>query len=137
MAGESSCSEPHGFDNRQSKYREGFVRKDAQEQTAFAVENRILEPAAALRVVGEKSVRQCLLQRSYRNSIHFPEVRAPGQIIGGGAAHALTRLLASGKWLYNHFKWPPDRRLRASIGSDAIDREFVRADLATPLDQAP
>lgn len=137
MTGEPGCGEAHGFDNGQSKYRECFVRQHAKEQIAFAVQNRILEPAAPLRVVREKSVWQCLLQCSDRNRIHFPETRAPGQIIGGGAAHSLARFLASGKRLYEFFKRLPRRRFRALVGSHAIDREFVRADLAAPLDQAP
>ena len=137
MSGETCCREPHGFDNRQSKYRERFVREDAQKEIACAVQNLILEPAATLRVVREKSVRQRLPQCSDGDRIHFPEARAPGQIIGGGAAHALTRFLAPGKRVYELFKRLPGRRLRAGIGSHAIDREFVRANLATPLNEAP
>ena len=113
------------------------MREDTQEEVTFAVQYRILEPAAAFRVVREKSVGQRFPQGSKRDWIQFPQSRAPGEIIRGGATHALACSLASGKRICDFFKRLPDRRFRASVGSYAVHREFVRADLATPLDQAP
>lgn len=113
------------------------MREDAQEEISIAVQNRILKPAVSLGVIREQAVGQCLPQSPNRNGIQLPESRAPGQVIRGGAAHALARFLPSGKRLDDFFKGLPDDRLRASVGPYAVDCEFLGADVATPLDQAP
>lgn len=113
------------------------MREDAQKEIPIAVQNRILKPAVSLGVIREKAVGQCLLQRPSRNGIQLPESRVSGEVIRGGATHALARFPASGKRLCDFFKWLPDDRLGAGVGPYAVDREFVSADVAAPLDQAP
>jgi hypothetical protein len=85
----------------------------------------------------EESVAQHFPQGSKRDWIQFPQSRAPGEIIRGGATHALACSIASGKRIRDFFKRLPDHRFRAIVGRYAVHREFIGANVATPLDQAP
>jgi hypothetical protein len=136
VAGKARGRELRRLQLRQSHDRESFVREHTEHETAIAVEDGILEPAALDGIVGEEPCRQGLLQRTNCHGVQLPDLARARQIIRGAPAHALAHHLALVERAHDFLKWAPDLHLD-SLAAKAIDREFVRSPLAAPLDQPP
>src|ERR1700680_3136474 len=111
--------------------------ENSQHEASFTVKDRLREPSASSRVVGEEATGQRHLQRSDRNLIQLPDAGATCQLVRCAAAHALTGLLPARKWLHDFLERPPCFRFLTSIGCYAVDREFVRSQREAPFDQPP
>src|SRR5882724_13242073 len=104
---------------------------------SLAIENRIFEPSTFARLVLQKAVRQREPQRTDRTFIQLPQLRVAGQVIRRRAAHALADSPSAIERVHNCPKPAPNFRDSSGIASEAIDREFVGAQLSAPFEQAP
>ena len=125
------------FELRYGQNSECLVRKHAQHQASFAVDDGVLEPAVSPRLVLEKARGQDVRQGANRGRVELPELSGSRQVIDRAVAHALAGFLPSEKRFHDPFELTQSLFSSAGIASKAVNGEFIRSEVPAPLDETP